>query len=105
MSIEVLSAISFLWDKAHEKTSLTAKDFVKAELTGSSVTASIAPGENVALSPSITNNGSVDTSAFIQIEIPAVEETAIYTFESNNGWTMVDENTTDGKLHKYGPMV
>ena len=37
--------------------------------------------------------------------MPAVEETAIYTFESNDGWTMVDENTTDGittQLWSYG---
>ena len=34
MSIGAYAAVSFLWGKAHEKTSLTPKDFVKIELTG-----------------------------------------------------------------------
>ena len=94
MTIGAYAAVRFLWGKAHEKTSLTPKDFVKVELTGASATGSVSPGENVALSPAITNDGSVDTSAFIQIEMPAVEGTAAYTFESDSGWTMVDESTT-----------
>ena len=94
MSIGAYAAVSFLWGKAHERTSLTPKDFVKVELSGATATGSVSPGENVALSPAITNNGSVDTSAFIQIEMPAVEGTAAYTFESDSGWTMVDESTT-----------
>lgn len=64
------------------------------ELTGASVTGSVSPGDNVELSPAITNDGSVDTSAFIQIEMPAVEGVAAYTFENDSGWTMVDESTT-----------
>lgn len=95
MSIGAYAAVSFLWGKAHEKTSLTPKDFVKIELTGAAATGSVSPGDNVALSPAITNNGSIDTSAFIQIEMPAVEGTSAYTFESDSGWTMVDESTTD----------
>ena len=95
MSIGAYAAVSFLWGKAHEKTALTPGDFVKVELTGAAATGSVSPGENVALSPAITNNGSVDTSAFIQIEMPAVEGASAYTFESGSGWTMVDENTTD----------
>lgn len=94
MSIGAYAVASFLWGKTHEKTSLTPKDFVKVELTGAQATGSISPGDNVALSPALTNNGSVDTSAFIQIEMPAVGGAAAYTFESGSGWTMVDENTT-----------
>ena len=105
MSIGAYAAVSFLWGKAHEKTSLTPKDFVKIELTGAAATGSVSPGENVALSPAITNNGSVDTSAFIQIEMPAVGGAAAYTFENGSGWTMVDESTTDNistQIWAYG---
>lgn len=105
MSIGAYAAVSFLWGKAHEKTSLTPKDFIKVELTGAAATGSVSPGENVALSPAITNNGSVDTSAFIQIEMPAVEGTAAYTFDSGSGWTKVDENIIDNistQIWAYG---
>ena len=61
MSIGAYAAVSFLWGKAHEKTSLTPKDFVKVELIDATATGSVAPGENVALSPAIINNGSSDT--------------------------------------------
>lgn len=105
MSIGAYAAVSFLWGKANEKTALTPGDFVKVELTGAAATGSVSPGENVALYPAITNNGSVDTSAFIQIEMPAVEGTAAYTFESDSGWTMVDEIITDNissQIWAYG---
>ena len=95
MSIGAYAAVSFLWAETHEKTALTPGDFMEIELTGAAAAGFVSPGENVALSPAITNNGSVDTSAFIQIEMPAVEGTAAYSFESGSGWTMVDENTTD----------
>ena len=65
MSIGAYAAVSFLWGKVHGKPSITKEDYVSVELTGASVTASVKPGGNIALSPALFNNGSIDTSAFI----------------------------------------
>ncbi len=86
---------TLIWDVAHDGTRLSKKDFVTVRLTGASATGSIRPGESVSLSPALTNNGSVDASAFIKVSMPAVSSAAAYEFTASSDWTKVDE-TVDG---------
>lgn len=103
----VAYAASILFGTSHSSTTLTKDRYVEVELSGASATGSIRPGGTVDLSPSLTNNGDINTTAFIKVSVPTLPSStdAAYEWEIESGWTAVDSYTDGNKsvvIYGYG---
>ena len=103
----VAYAASILFGTSHSSTSLSKDRYVEVELTGASATGSIRPGGSVDISPSLTNNGDINTTAFIKVSVPTLPSStdAAYEWEIESGWTAVDSYTDGNKavvVYGYG---
>ena len=100
-------AASILFGTSHSSTTLSKDRYVEVKLTGASATGSIKPGGSVALSPSLTNNGDITTTAFIKVSVPTLPSStdAAYEWDVDSGWTQVDSYTDGNKavvVYGYG---
>ncbi len=96
---------SLVWDSAHENIAPVKDNYVTVIISGTSAGGSIRPGGSLSLAPTITNNGSVDASAFIKVVMPAVSSAAAYEFSASSDWTKVDESvdgSTATQIWAYG---
>ena len=101
-------AASILFNSAHSSTTLTKDRYVEVELTGAEASGSIKPGGTVDISPALTNNGDINTTAFIKVSVPTIPSStdAAYEYEVDSSWIQVDSYTSDsGKsvvVYGYG---
>lgn len=103
----VAYAASILFGTSHSSTSLSKDRYVEVELTCASASGSIKPGGSVDLSPVLTNNGDINTTAFIKVSVPTIPSStdAAYEWEIESGWTAVDSYTDGNKsvvIYGYG---
>ena len=105
-SVSIIAyAASILFNTAHDGTSLTKDRYVEVELTGASTTGTIKPGGTVDLSPVLTNNGDINTTAFIKVAVPTISGSPAYEWETVSSWTQVDSYTDGNKsvvIYGYG---
>lgn len=59
------------------------------------------PGSTVALSPVLTNEGSVNATAIIRLIIPVVNNSPAYEYTIGSGWTGI-ESDPDSGVYVYG---
>lgn len=97
----VAYAANLLWNSAHSTISLSKDRYIEVSLSGASASGSIRPGSTVALSPVLTNNGDVNTTALMRVTVPVVNGVRAYDYEVNSSWTLVDADDTAG-VYVYG---
>ena len=76
-------------------------------LTGNST--EVVSGQTFDIKPVITNNGTANVLAFMEIDVPMVESTPIFTYTADeSAWTFVSTKTEDGyqkSIYSYGSMT
>lgn len=63
------------------------------------------PGEEFIIKTWISNDGSGDIYAFIEIDIPIVNEVPIFSYEASNPWKLLISDVKDGyktDIYSYG---
>ena len=99
----VAYAASVLFNTAHSTTSLSKDKYIEVSLTGAEASGSIRPGSTVALSPVLTNNGDVNTTALVKLTVPVVNGSSAYDYEVSSSWTLVDADPEAGVfVYGYG---
>lgn len=97
----VAYAASVLFNTAHSTTSLSKDRYIEVSLSGAEASGSIRPGSTVALSPVLTNNGDINTTALMRVTVPVVNGVSAYDYEVSSSWTLVDGDDTAG-VYVYG---
>lgn len=97
----VAYAASVLFNTAHSTTSLSKDRYIEVSLSGAEASGSVRPGSTVALSPVLTNNGDVNTTAFMRVTVPVVNGSSAYDYEVSSSWSLVDADPEAG-VYVYG---
>ena len=99
----VAYAASILFNTAHSTTSLSKDRYIEVSLSGAEANGSIRPGSTVALSPVLTNNGDVNTTALMRVTVPVVNGSSAYDYEVSSSWSLVDADPEAGVfVYGYG---
>lgn len=64
-------------------------------------------GETLNIKPWIENNGTGDVYAFIELDIPVVNNTPILTYTAAEPWNLVDSETSEDykkNIYSYGSL-
>ena len=92
----VAYAASVLFNTAHNSTNLSKARYIEVQFSNALATGTIKPGDPVALSPILTNNGDINCTAIIRLSIPKNSDgTLAYDYDVNSSWTLVDQTTDD----------
>lgn len=75
---------------------ITDVPFVEVELNLSGFSGSVTPGDTITGSVTVMNNGNAAGMAFIRFNFPVISSASgmdgsVYTWEKNDGWTVVEE--------------
>lgn len=97
----VAYAASVIFNTAHSTTSLSKDRYIEVSLSGAEASGSIRPGSTVALSPVLTNNGDVNTTAIMRVTVPVVNGSIAYDYEVSPSWTEIESDSTAG-VYVYG---
>lgn len=97
----VAYAASVLFNTAHSTTSLSKDKYIEVSLAGAEASGFVRPGSTVALSPVMTNNGDVNTTAVVRLTVPLVNGSSAYDYEVNSGWSLIESDPTAG-IYVYG---
>ena len=99
----VAYAAGLIWNSASNSTTLTKEKYVEVKLSGATASGSIKPGDPVALAPVLTNNGDVDATAIIVLNLPMVGDAPAYEYEVNGSWTLIESDESIGEyVYGYG---
>lgn len=97
----VAYAASVLFNTPHSTTSLSKDRYIEVSLSGAEASGSVRPGSTVALSPVLTNAGSVNATALMRVTVPMVGGSSAYDYEVSSSWTLVDADPESG-VYVYG---
>lgn len=97
----VAYAAAVLFITAHSTTSLSKDKYIEVSLSGAEANGSIRPGSTVALSPVLTNNGDINTTALVKLTVPVVNGSSAYDYEVSSSWSLVDADPEAG-VYVYG---
>ena len=99
----VAYAASVLFNTAHSTTSLSKDRYIEVSLSGAEASGSVRPGSTVALSPVLTNNGDINTTALMRVMVPVVNSVSAYNYEVSSSWMLVDADPEAGVfVYGYG---
>ena len=99
----VAYAASVLFNTAHSTTSLSKDRYIEVSLSGAEASGSVRPGSTVALSPVLTNQGDINTTALMRVTVPVVSGSSAYDYEVSSSWSLVDADPTAGVfVYGYG---
>lgn len=99
----VAYAASVLFNTAHQSTNLSKERYITVQLSGAEATGTIKHGDPVALSPVLTNNGSVNATAIIRVSMPTVNGSPAHEYTLGSGWTEIESDPTAGEyVYGYG---
>lgn len=97
----VAYAASVLFNTVHSVTSLSKDRYIEVSLSGAEASGSVRPGSTVALSPVLTNNGDINTTALVRLTVPVVNGSSAYDYEVSSSWSLVDADPEAG-VYVYG---
>lgn len=97
----VAYAANLLWNSAHSTTSLSKDRYIEVSLSGVSASGSVRPGSTVALSPVLTNQGDINTTALMRVTVPMVGGSPAYDYEVSSGWSLIESDDNAG-VYIYG---
>lgn len=97
----VAYAASVLFNTAHQSTNLSKDRYITVQLSGAEASGSVRPGSTVALSPVLTNQGDINTTALVKLTVPVVNGSSAYDYEVSSSWSLVDADDTAG-VYIYG---
>lgn len=100
-SFMVVYAVLRLFSFQSFTTELSKKTIFEFDLQADVLASEVGPGDTVAINPSIFNNATEAMYVFIELEIPECEEGALYDYEVEENWTLVESG--DGfYVYAYG---
>lgn len=64
-------------------------------------TIEVGPGDSFSVRPVIFNDATEEMYAFVEIKMPTIDDRFLYTFDTDNEWTIV-ENRFGTVVYAYG---
>lgn len=93
----VAYAITSLFFTTSERSNLSKKTVFQFDLTTDMSTTVVGPGDSFDVKPVIYNDATEEMYAFIKIEMPTTVNGALYSFDVDNDWMLVESgNDTFG---------
>ena len=100
-TVIVAYAITTLFLAKSQTTVLSKKKIFQFNLNTNLVSGDVGPGDSFSVIPVIYNDATEDMYVFIQIDMPTVADSSLYSFEVDDEWCVVNEE--NGKVvYAYG---
>ena len=100
-AVVVAYAITNLFFMKSVSTSFTKKQIFQFNLNTGLNSAEVGPGDSFPVNPVIYNDATEDMFVFIQVDMPFVDGSPLYTFEVDRDWTQV-ESSSGTVVYAYG---
>ena len=100
-AVVVAYAITNLFFMKSYTTSFTKKQIFQFNLNTGLNSAEVGPGDFFPVNPVIYNDATEDMFVFIQVDMPFVDGSPLYTFEVDRDWTQV-ESSSGTVVFAYG---
>ena len=101
-AVVVAYAITNLFFMKSYTTSFTKKQIFQFNLNTRLNSAEVGPGDSFPVNRVIYNDATEDMFVFIQVDMPLVDGSPLYTFEVDRDWTQVE---SDGGVVVYAYTV
>ena len=94
-------AITSLFFTKSERSDLSKKKVFQFDLSTDMAATEVGPGDSFEVKPVVYNDATEEMYVFIQVEMPTVENKALYSFDLDDEWCVVSED--DGTIvYGYG---
>ena len=94
-------AVTSLFFSNSETSNLSKKTVFQFDLTTDMAAAEVGPGDSFDVKPVVSSDATEEMYVFIQVEMPTVENKALYSFDLDDEWCVVSED--DGTIvYGYG---
>ena len=97
----VAYALTNLFFMKSVSISFTKKQIFQFNLTTGLNSAEVGPGDSFSVNPVIYNDATEYMFVFIQVDMPFVDGSPLYTFEVDSDWTQV-ESSSGTVVYAYG---
>ena len=88
----IVYAITSLFFTSSETSNLSKKTVFQFDLTTDMTAADVGPGDGFDVKPVVHNDATEEMYVFIQIEMPVIDDEALYSFDADSEWCVVSEN-------------
>ena len=94
-------AITSLFFTKSERSKLSKKTVFQFDLSTDMSATEVGPGDSFDVNPIVYNDATEEMYVFIQVDMPIIANGALYSFEVDNEWTLV-ESGNDTVVYAYG---
>ena len=94
-------AITSLFFTKSERSKLSKKTIFQFDLSTDMSATEVGPGDSFDVKPIVYNDATEEMYVFIQVDMPTIANGALYSFEVDNDWTLV-ESGNDTVVYAYG---
>ena len=94
-------AITSLFFTKSERSKLSKKTVFQFDLSTDMSATEVGPGDSFDVKPIVYNDATEEMYVFIQVDMPTIANGALYSFEVDNEWTLV-ESGNDTVVYAYG---
>lgn len=94
-------AITSLFFTKSERSNLLKKTVFQFDLSTDMAATEVGPGDSFDVKPVVYNDATEEMYVFIQVDMPTTVNGALYSFDVDNAWTLV-ESGNDMGVYAYG---
>ena len=94
-------AITSLFFTKSERSKLSKKTVFQFDLSTDMSATEVGPGDSFDVNPIVYNDATEEMYVFIQVDMPTTVNGALYSFDVDNAWTLV-ESGNDMGVYAYG---
>lgn len=89
----IVYAITSLFFKSSETSKLSKKTVFQFDLTTDMASTEVGPGDSFDVKPVVYNDATEEMYVFIQVDIPTTVDGVLYSFDADNEWIPVSNNS------------
>lgn len=97
----IVYAITSLFFASSETSNFSKKTVFQFDLTTDMTAAEVGPGDSFDVKPVVYSDATEDMYVFIQVDMPTTADGALYSFEVDDEWTLV-ESGNGTVVYAYG---
>lgn len=87
----IVYAITSLFFTSSETSKFSKKTVFQFDLTTDMAETEVGPGDSFSVRPVIFNDATEEMYVFIQVDMPVIDDEALYSFDADSEWCVVSE--------------
>ena len=100
-TVIVAYAITSLYFTKSQTSDFSKKQIFQFDLDTGLGSGEVGPGDSFSVSPVISNDATEEMYVFIQVDMPATDDGALYSFEADDEWCFLGEDEGTA-VYAYG---